>query len=68
MSIWRAPPCPQTQAPQLYANGILRPIMEFLAMDMALKAWAPRVLRPIVWIGLLLRGGPEAMCGPRAVI
>ncbi|CAK9082122.1 unnamed protein product [Durusdinium trenchii] len=49
------------QAPQLHANGITRPIMEFLAMDMVLKAAAPRILRPIVWIGVLMRGGPEAL-------
>eukprot|EP00435_Cladocopium_sp_Y103_P023535 s353_g5.t1 len=50
-------------APQLYANGVLRPIMEFLALDMVLKSAAPRVLRPIVWLGVLMRGGPEALMG-----
>jgi len=51
------------QVPQLYANGIMRPIMEFLAMDMVLKSAAPRVLRPIVWLVVLMRGGPEALMG-----
>ncbi|CAJ1379285.1 unnamed protein product [Effrenium voratum] len=50
-------------APPLHANGIVRPVMEFLALDMFLKASAPRVLRPIMWLGVFLRGGPEALLG-----
>lgn len=53
----------ENQAPQLHANGVLRPIMEFLALDMVLKSAAPRVLRPIVWLGVFMRGGPEALMG-----
>ncbi|CAJ1417818.1 unnamed protein product [Effrenium voratum] len=50
-------------APPLHANGVVRPVMEFLALDMFLKASAPRVLRPIMWLGVFLRGGPEALLG-----
>ncbi|CAE7869018.1 COMT [Symbiodinium necroappetens] len=48
------------QGPQL-SSGIVRPIMEMLAVDMVVKHAAPRVLRPIIWLGVLARGGPESM-------
>lgn len=48
------------QGPQL-SSGIVRPIMEMLAVDMVVKHAAPRVLRPIIWLGVLARGGPGSM-------